>query len=296
MNKNIGSAKISKLDEFEKNLQRVTNEYQNFREQISQPTFQATDAQVNDPNWMRARGLVAPQDLEASISAADIQNKALATAADAGFPTYQYQGQTYGVKNPAYGKGGTTSQPKPLTPQQIQQMSGTNIKSSSGAPVTAGSKMSVPNQAGTSSGSINAMQENQYRRLINIVEATEKGCPLATQDLDVNLKNRKKAIDEYMYGPLDPNEPNEEYWSKIADEWNMDDIEQAKSARCGNCAAFDITDKMQDCIAQGIGSEPGSDAMDTIDAGTLGYCKFLKFKCAAKRTCSSWVEGGPIRD
>jgi hypothetical protein len=64
----------------------------------------------------------------------------------------------------------------------------------------------------------------------------------------------------------------------------MDDIEQAKSARCGNCAAFDITKKMKSCIAKGIGSEPGSDAMDTIDAGTLGYCKFLKFKCAAKRT------------
>ena len=34
--------------------------------------------------------------------------------------------------------------------------------------------------------------------------------------------------------------------------------------------------------------------MDTIDAGDLGYCKFLKFKCAAKRTCDAWVEGGPI--
>jgi hypothetical protein len=52
---------------------------------------------------------------------------------------------------------------------------------------------------------------------------------------------------------------------------------------------------MQSCIAKGIGSEPGSDAMDTINAGTLGYCKFLKFKCAAKRTCSAWVEGGPIK-
>jgi hypothetical protein len=110
-----------------------------------------------------------------------------------------------------------------------------------------------------------------------------------------NLKNRKKAIDEYMYGPLDPNQPNEEYWTEIAQEWNMDDIEQAKSARCGNCAAFDITQEMQDCIAKGIGSEPGSDPTSTIDAGTLGYCKFLKFKCAAKRTCSAWVEGGPIQ-
>jgi hypothetical protein len=132
-------------------------------------------------------------------------------------------------------------------------------------------------------------------KLKHLLIEQQTKCPIATQDIDVNLKNRKKAIDEYMYGPLDPNQPNEEYWQEIAAEWNMDDVEQAKSARCGNCAAFDITKKMQSCIAKGIGSEPGSDAMDTIDAGTLGYCKFLKFKCAAKRTCSAWVEGGPIK-
>jgi hypothetical protein len=134
------------------------------------------------------------------------------------------------------------------------------------------------------------------RDLLNLFEAIEAGCPPATQSIELNLKNRKKAIDEYMYGPMDPNQPNDEYWAKIAAEWNMDDPDDAKSARCGNCAAFDETDKMQDCIARGIGSEPGSDPADTIDAGTLGYCKFLKFKCAAKRTCVSWIEGGPIKD
>lgn len=131
--------------------------------------------------------------------------------------------------------------------------------------------------------------------LKHLLAEQRTGCPIATQDIKINLKNRKNAINEYMYGPLDPNQPNKEYWQKIALEWNMDDIDQAKSARCGNCAAFDITNEMQSCIAKGIGSEPGSDAMDTINAGTLGYCKFLKFKCAAKRTCSAWVEGGPIK-
>jgi len=134
------------------------------------------------------------------------------------------------------------------------------------------------------------------RELINFIEAVQQGCPPATQSIDLNLKNRKKAIDEYGYGPLDPNEPNEEFWQAKADEWNMSDPEDAKSALCGNCAAFDITSKMQDCIARGIGAESGSDPASTIDAGTLGYCKFLKFKCAAKRTCDAWVEGGPIQD
>jgi hypothetical protein len=132
------------------------------------------------------------------------------------------------------------------------------------------------------------------RNLINLLEAMEKGCPPATQSIDLNLKNRQKAIDDYHYGPLNPNEPNEEYWAELADEWNTNDIESVKQNRCGNCAAFDISEDMLDCIAKGIGSEPGSDPHDTIDAGDLGYCKFLKFKCAAKRTCDAWVEGGPV--
>ena len=61
-----------------------------------------------------------------------------------------------------------------------------------------------------------------------------------------------------------------------------------------NCAAFDQTEKMLNCIAKGIGDDSSSPAEETIDAGDLGYCKFLKFKCAAKRTCDAWVEGGPI--
>jgi hypothetical protein len=132
------------------------------------------------------------------------------------------------------------------------------------------------------------------RNLINLLEAMERGCPPATQSIDLNLKNRQKAIDDYHYGPLNPAEPNEEYWAELADEWNTSDIESVKNNRCGNCAAFDISEDMLDCIAKGIGSEPGSDPHDTIDAGDLGYCKFLKFKCAAKRTCDAWVEGGPV--
>jgi hypothetical protein len=99
-----------------------------------------------DPAGMRAAGLVPAQDYDASIAAADAQNKALGSAQRAGFPTYQHQGQTYGVMNPKYGKGGTTGEPKPLTPQQIQKTSGTNIVSGSGAPVTAGHKMLTPGQ------------------------------------------------------------------------------------------------------------------------------------------------------
>jgi hypothetical protein len=136
-------------------------------------------------------------------------------------------------------------------------------------------------------------KEKQMRNFITLIEALEKGCPPATQDIELNLKNRQKAIDENNYGPLNPQMPNDEYWQRIADKWNTDDIESVKQSRCGNCAAFDQTTKVLDCIEKGIGDV---DAKATIEAGELGYCQFLKFKCASLRTCDAWVVGGPITD
>lgn len=132
-----------------------------------------------------------------------------------------------------------------------------------------------------------------YRTLAE-AENKSNGCPIATQDIHVNLDNRQHAIDEYMYGPLDPSEPNEQYWQQIADVWHMD-IDKVKTARCNNCAAFNISYKMKKCMSEGIGSEPSSDAMDVVNAGQLGYCMLFKFKCAGARTCAAWVTGGPVK-
>ena len=106
----------------------------------------------------------------------------------------------------------------------------------------------------------------------------------------------EKAINEFGYGPLNPEEPNRKFWAEKVKEWKMDSVKEAKSALCGNCAAFDISKKTLDCISKGIGDDEGSeDPMDVVEAGELGYCRFLKFKCAAKRTCDAWVTGGPIK-
>ena len=121
-------------------------------------------------------------------------------------------------------------------------------------------------------------------------------CPPATQDITINLKNRQKAIDEYGYGPLNPDMPNTKFWMKKVDEWNLDSMEEAQQSLCGNCAAFDIRQDTLDCIAQGIDADAPEDAEGVIDAGDLGYCKFLKFKCASRRTCDAWVTGGPLVD
>ena len=141
--------------------------------------------------------------------------------------------------------------------------------------------------------------ENQYKDIKNFVlmnEETSK-CPPATQDIDLNLENRQEAIESKGYGPLNPNQPNTKFWKQKAEMWKLDSINEAKESICGNCAAFDITRKTLNCIAKGIGSDEGSeDPHDVIDAGRLGYCRFLKFKCAAKRTCDAWVVGGPLTD
>ena len=118
----------------------------------------------------------------------------------------------------------------------------------------------------------------------------QEECPAATQDVAVNLENRQRAIDEANYGPLNPNEPNEEYWKAKAKMFNGD-VETAKKARCGNCAFFVKTPSMLECIAGGINDV---NQLDTIKAADLGYCEAFDFKCAAARTCDAWVVGGPI--
>lgn len=118
-------------------------------------------------------------------------------------------------------------------------------------------------------------------------------CPPATQDIQLNIANRQKAIDEANYGPQNPNEPNEEYWKAKAEQFKGD-VQAAKKALCGNCSFFYRTPQVLDCIAKGLGEEV--DAWDAIEAGELGYCEAFDFKCAAARTCDAWVVGGPITE
>ena len=127
-------------------------------------------------------------------------------------------------------------------------------------------------------------------------EKNGEACPVATGDVSINLENRQKAIDKAQYGPMNPNEPNTQYWREISKIWR-NSPEQAKKSRCGNCAAFIQTTKMLDCIESGLkAGDTEQDAWEVIDAGDLGYCEIWDFKCASKRTCSAWVTGGPITD
>lgn len=120
-------------------------------------------------------------------------------------------------------------------------------------------------------------------------------CPAATQDIQLNLENRQNAIDNVGYGPLNPNEPNDEFWQEKADKWKTTP-EEAKTSLCGNCVFFIRTPQMLDCIAKGLeqGDSSQADADAAIDQAELGYCEALDFKCAASRTCNAWAVGGPV--
>jgi hypothetical protein len=133
------------------------------------------------------------------------------------------------------------------------------------------------------------------RNYINLIEAVQKGCPLATHDIDENLKNRQTAIDNYHYGPANPDRP-EDYWKKSAKIFNVS-VATARTMQCGNCAAFDVSDSMRKCMSDGIrGDQASVDANASINLADLGYCNFLHFKCAGTRSCKAWVTGGPITE
>lgn len=121
-----------------------------------------------------------------------------------------------------------------------------------------------------------------------------KECPKVCSDIQLNLKNRDWAFKNVGYGPANPEEPAD-FWSKRAEEWNTTP-ENAQTMRCGNCSAFIQTPEMMDCIVKGIqGEESDSEtyANEVAANAELGYCELFEFKCAADRTCSAWLVGGP---
>ena len=124
-------------------------------------------------------------------------------------------------------------------------------------------------------------------------------CPVATQDVSVNLKNRNEAIKEYGYGPMNPLEPSVPFWNRLAKMWGTTAAE-AKKSRCDNCSAFIQTKEMLACIQKGIGYDsdepPANNRAEVVaESADLGYCQLFHFKCAGDRTCDAWLVGGPIR-
>ena len=122
-----------------------------------------------------------------------------------------------------------------------------------------------------------------------------KECPIVCSDIQLNLKNRDWAFANVGYGPANPDSP-EDFWQIRAKEWATSP-KNAQTMKCGNCSAFIQTPEMMKCIVDGIQGEESDDetyANEVVDSAELGYCELFEFKCAADRTCSAWLVGGPI--
>ena len=128
-----------------------------------------------------------------------------------------------------------------------------------------------------------------YKKYIQdnpLLKEQKDKCPTATQNLELNTKNRDASIkaDYIKYGPLNVDEPGD-YWKDLAEYWDTTE-EAAKKSLCGNCVAFDISPRMNECM-------PGE---VSDDSGRLGYCWMHNFKCHSARTCRTWAKGGPITE
>jgi hypothetical protein len=123
-----------------------------------------------------------------------------------------------------------------------------------------------------------------------------KECPKVCSDIPLNLKNRDWAFKNVGYGPANPDSP-EDFWQIRAKEWATSP-KNAQTMHCGNCSAFIQTPEMMKCIIDGIQGEESDNetyANEVVASAELGYCELFEFKCAADRTCSAWLVGGPIK-
>jgi hypothetical protein len=141
------------------------------------------------------------------------------------------------------------------------------------------------------------MFKSRSEQLLDSVQINIQ-CPQATQDISLNLANRKICVNKANYGPANPEVDNPEFWQQKADLFKAS-VEEAKTMRCGNCAAFVIKNKMRECIEKGIASmsiDENDLAKDIVNESDLGYCELFDFKCAGSRTCDAWITGGPLTD
>ena len=138
------------------------------------------------------------------------------------------------------------------------------------------------------------LNKNRSNELLNIVQ-TNIECPPATQDITLNLANRKKCVEQANYGPANPELENNDFWQQKADLFKTT-IDEAQTMRCKNCAAFVVKQKMLECIQKGICEEDMNEAESIVNLANLGYCELFDFKCAGDRTCDAWITGGPLTD
>lgn len=265
--------------------------------------FSDADAPTADETVLRtilAKGMITPELTEAVLNALapSIMDKAREVQqASSPAPIPPDVAQMLGGQPPApVGEGVPAASPEGLPTSADDVAASTPAATSAPAPAAAPPNLPTSPEDVQPAPVIQgeAPSPEEFLSANGLTAAANFECPPATQDIVINLDNRKKAIDGAMYGPLNPAEPNTKYWKTLAGEWNVS-VAEAKKQRCGNCAVFIVTPEMKSCIESGL--TDNADEFDAIDAaGELGYCEAFDFKCAAARTCRAWIAGGPVTE
>ena len=121
------------------------------------------------------------------------------------------------------------------------------------------------------------------------VSQVSDACPTAICDIKENVKNRNWTIDNFAYGPLNPDHPDPGFWECKAEMWHTD-VDTAQTARCCNCAAFDQSPKIMDCIIQGINEHSAADPRAVEDlALTLVNRLELSMSIITGTFCASYT-------
>tara|TARA_R110002020_G_scaffold36503_5_gene109856 strand:- start:66682 stop:72453 length:5772 start_codon:yes stop_codon:yes gene_type:complete len=90
--------------------------------------------------------------------------------------------------------------------------------------------------------------------------AVSTECPEATLNPQLSATNEQRAIADTEYNVTGG----------------------TPESACGNCASFDVSQRMKQCMQDG--------------GETVGYCWANQFKCDAAAICNKWKEGGPVTD
>lgn len=126
-------------------------------------------------------------------------------------------------------------------------------------------------------------------------------CPLPLQNVNLNIKNHLKTIEEANLGPADPRQPNEDFWKQKAVKW-MTTEGLARGRLCANCEYYYNTTQMEDCIANGpvydmkASQLPVEPKWADIEDHPTAYCVKFDITCSPVRTCDEQEMGGPIDD
>lgn len=95
------------------------------------------------------------------------------------------------------------------------------------------------------------------------------------------MDNRAFVKENWMLGPEKTQQPNGDYWRKMATVWRISP-DQARRNLCANCEYFDDS---PDMLAK-MEVVP-EDAYDK-DGGGRGWCNKFDFICHNLRVCQAW--------